>query len=114
MSIGDGPHPIGNSPSNGAVDEEEEPGPTQIPTSTTVLGLGEDIAYQEIMMDPPRGAVGRDATGGSPELGAVRRGGNVIQVVTRFWVIERSIGCQERRINSRPRRVTQPGHSGGL
>ena len=77
MIKGDGPHPMGNSPSNRAVDEEEEPGPTQIPTSTTVLGSGEDIAHQEIMMEPPRGAVGTDVTGGSLALEADRWGGNV-------------------------------------
>ena len=68
---------MGNSPSNGAVDEELEPGPTQIPTSATVLGSGEDIAYQEIVIDLPRGAVGMDATGGSPVHGTDRRGSSL-------------------------------------
>ena len=69
---------MGNSPSNRAVGGEEEPGPTQIPSPAVLGASGEDIAYQEIMMEPPRGAVGMDTTGGSPEYGAVRRGSSVI------------------------------------
>ena len=77
---------MGNGQSNEAVEEEEEPGPTQIPTSVTGLGSGEDIAYQEIVaetpqgavgMEPPRGAVEMDATVGSPAVGAVGRGSYV-------------------------------------
>ena len=73
------------------VEEEEEPGPTQIPTPTTGLGsAGEDIAYQEIVSEPPQGsdgmepfrrAVGTDVTGGSPAAGAVGRGGSVTNAV---------------------------------
>ena len=85
MFVGDGPHPMGNDQSNEAVDEEE-PGPTTIPSPAVLGASGEDVAYQEIVSEPPRGsdgmepfrrAVGRDATGGSPAAGAVDRGGSV-------------------------------------
>ena len=87
--VGDGPHPMGSGHSTEAVvEEEEEPGPTQVPTSATGLGSeGEDIAYQEIVSEPPQGsdgreplrrAVGMDVTGGgSPAAEAVGRGGSV-------------------------------------
>jgi len=76
---------MGNGQSNEAVDEEE-PGPTQIPSSAVLGVSGEDVAYQEIVtdlpqeadgMEPFRRAVGMDVTGGSPAAGAVARGSGV-------------------------------------